>query len=144
MEKEKVAIYKKWWFWTIIGIVIIILFCFIDFKSIILGNTEKNNQAIINQNEDSVESNIIATNDTDKKTEIDVTKLTQENYNKIKEGMQEKEVIEILGEGEKLSPEEAETYLIVWEDPNNTFCRIQIVFDKLTERVVSMTGIGLY
>ena len=29
MEKEKMAIYKKWWFWTIIGIIIIIVFCFV-------------------------------------------------------------------------------------------------------------------
>ena len=144
MKKESVAIYKKWWFWAIIGIMIIIALCFTNFKSIILEKDDKNNQAIINQNEGSVENNIIATNDANNKIEIDVTNLTQENYNKIKEGMKEKEVIEILGEGEKLSPEDAETYLMVWVDPNNTFCRIQIVFDKLTESVVLITGIGLY
>lgn len=34
MKKEKVAIYKKWWLWTIIGIIIIIIiFCFVPIYS---------------------------------------------------------------------------------------------------------------
>ena len=75
--------------------------------------------------------------------EYNKKKLTLENYNKIKIGMSEAEVKEILGEGEKLSPIEANTYLINWIDENDTFCRIQIVFEKNTKTVLNIYQIGL-
>lgn len=75
--------------------------------------------------------------------EYNKKKLTLENYNKIKIGMSEAEVEKILGEGEKLSPTEANTYLINWIDENNTFCRVQIVFDKKTNTVLNMYQTGI-
>ena len=75
--------------------------------------------------------------------EYNKKKLTLENYNKIKIGMLEAEVEEILGKGEKLFPTETNTYLINWIDENDTFCRIQIVFDKDTKTVLTMSQVGL-
>lgn len=75
--------------------------------------------------------------------EYNKKKLTLENYNKIKIGMSEAEVEKILGEGEKLSPAEGNTYLINWIDEDDTFCRIQIVFDKNTKTVSTMLQVGL-
>ena len=75
--------------------------------------------------------------------EYNKKKLTLENYNKIKIGMTEAEVEKILGEGEKLSPAEENTYLINWIDEDDTFCRIQIVFDKNTKTVSTMLQVGL-
>lgn len=58
--------------------------------------------------------------------------ITIEKYDEVREGMTEKEVISILGNGEKLQPEGANGFLMTWGDLNLTkypYYRIQIVFN---------------
>lgn len=71
--------------------------------------------------------------------------ITLEKYDSIKEGMTEKQVISILGNGEKLQPEGSIGFLMtwgeleIWEPP---YYRIQIKFDSSGE-VASKSQMGL-
>lgn len=71
--------------------------------------------------------------------------ITLEKYDSIKEGMTEKQVISILGNGEKLQPEGSIGFLMtwgeleIWEPP---YYRIQIKFDSSGE-VTSKSQMGL-
>ncbi len=71
--------------------------------------------------------------------------ITLKKYDSIKEGMTEKQVISILGNGEKLQTEGSIDFLMtwgkleIWEPP---YYRIQIKFDS-TGKVVSKSQMGL-
>lgn len=66
--------------------------------------------------------------------------ITLEMYNRIKNGMTEKEVISVLGKGEKLNPKNSNTYMIMWGKSGSV---IQITFDKKTNTVIYANQVGL-
>lgn len=145
-KTENKPIYKKWWFWTTIIAIAIISY-------IIVSNYIENKEletSLKNIGEGATEyikgiydadSHLdeftynYATGEVEYKPEI-----TVEKYNQIKEGMTEEEVVSILGSGEKLQPEEANGFLMVWGDlmiSNPPYYRIQITFDssgKVTDK----------
>lgn len=70
------------------------------------------------------------------------TNITLEMYNRINSGMNEKDVINILGTGEKTEGEN--TYLMSWGGSNmSKGYWIQIVFDSSSKNVISKSQIGL-
>ncbi len=70
------------------------------------------------------------------------TNITLEMYNRINSGMNEKDVINILGTGEKTEGEN--TYLMSWGESNmSKGYWIQIVFDSSSKNVISKSQIGL-
>lgn len=148
---ENKPIYIKWWFWTtIIGIIII--------SYIIVSNYIKNKELETSFKSIGEGATEYITGIYDADSHLDEfdynyatgkveykPKITIEKYNQIKEGMTEKEVISILGDGEKLQPEEANGFLIVWGDliiSNPPYYRIQITFDSLG-KVIDKYQIGL-
>ena len=68
--------------------------------------------------------------------------ITLEMYNRINSGMNEKDVINILGTGEKTEGES--TYFMSWGESNmSKGYLIQIVFDSSSKNVISKSQIGL-
>lgn len=130
---------KKWWFWIIatsIGLIICISI------SIYL-ESQKNKKVVANigngasefiEGIDNANSflNEFTYNYETGEVEYQPT-ITIEKYNSIKEGMTEKEVISILGNGEKLQPEGSNGFLITWgelEIWKPPYYRIQVYFNK--------------
>lgn len=88
--------------------------------------------------------NDFAYNETTGKVEYH-PQITLEKYDRIKEGMTEQEVTSILGDGEKIQPEGANSYLMTWGDldlKKPPYCRVQITF-SLNGTVKNKTQIGL-
>ena len=151
-EKEtKKAFYKKWWFWVIIiGVVIISLIIIIEYiKNREIETSIKNiGEGVTN----FIEGVYDADSHVDEFTYNYATgkveykpKITIEKYNEVKKGMTEEEVVNILGNGEKLQPKEANGFLMTWGDiniSNYPYYRIQIAFDFLG-KVTSKYQIGL-
>lgn len=139
---------KKWWFWVII-VVIIALLASIIINQIKQEEVEKTAQNIGNSatdfisEMDSAQSHLNEFSYNYKTGEVEYTpsKITLEMYNRINEGMSEKEVSQILGVGEKLQGEN--TYMISWGDMNmSKGYWIQITFNS-SNKVISKSQIGL-
>lgn len=140
MEKEKVAIYKKWWFWLIVIVLVTIIVLLIFFK---YREKQKIEETIKNIGEgatdyiEGIESanthlNEFSYNYENGEVEYN-PQITIEKYNQIMEGMTEKEVVNILGDGEKIQQEESEGFLMTWGILNLNdypYYRIQITFDS--------------
>lgn len=128
---------KKWWFWTIIILVVVVVILII--KSINTTQTFQNSENI----ENNIQSHLneFTYNYETGEVEYRPTQITLEMYSRINEGMNEKEVIQILGVGEKLEGEN--TYMISWGDINmSKGYTIQIIFNTNNE-VISKSQIGL-
>lgn len=143
---------KKWWFWAIIVTVIIasstiILQC-INKKKIEdnLANIGKEMTDFYSGIENAnTHINEFTYNYETGQVEYKPVTITLEMYNRINNGMTEKEVINILGNGEKLQPEKSAGFLInwgkleIWEYP---YFNIQINFNSSGE-VISKSQLGL-
>ncbi len=142
---------KKWWFWIIvisIGMIICISI------SNYLEN-QKNKKAVANignsasefiEGIDNANSflNEFTYNYETGEVEYHPT-ITIEKYNSIKEGMTEKEVTSILGNGKKLQSEGKNGFLMTWgelETWKPPYYRIQIYFNK-SGVVYSKSQMGL-
>lgn len=144
-------ILKKWWFWLIIGIILIVLIFVIkeyQEKKKIEETFEKIGQLATETYDDTESAEgyadyFIYNYETG---EVEYhPPITLEKYDNIKEGMTEKEVISILGNGEKLEPEESDGFLMTWGDLNLNkapYYRIQINFDS-SGKVFLKSQIGL-
>lgn len=144
-------IIKKWWFWLIIIAEVIVGIIFIkeyreqkELKDTIktIGESASDFYEEV-QNAEGYSDYFIYNYETG---EVEYhPPITLEKYDSIKEGMTEKQVISILGNGEKLQPEGSIGFLMtwgeleIWEPP---YYRIQIKFDSSGE-VVSKSQMGL-
>ena len=139
MEEKKKTFYKKWLFW--LGIIVVIIIVVVIIKYI--DDTQKTKETLRNIGEgatDYIQGTKNTTSHIDEFTynyttgEVEYKpQITIEKYNSIKEGMTEKEVINILGDGEKLQPEPNSGFLITWGDlnlNNPPYYRIQITFNS--------------
>lgn len=149
-KKEKKPIYKKWWFWLIILVIIIIFIVIIkwlenkaletSFENIGEGATnfiEGINDADSHLDEFTYN---YETGKVEYKPQI-----TIEKYNQIKEGMTQDEVINILGDGEKIQSEGSVGFLMTWGDlnlSNPPHYSIHITFDSYG-KVSSKNQLGL-
>lgn len=149
-NKKENALYKKWWFWLIIVILIlIIIFSILKIKE----------QRMLNRKMETVAesaSNFISSTK-DVKSHLDEFSynyetgqteykplITIEKYNNIKEGMNEEEVVLLLGNYDKKSDGE-NTYMLEWGNaysPAYNGYWIQIVFD-MRNRVSRKYQVGL-
>lgn len=139
---------KKWWFW-IIAICICVFICMIIVSYLENKKSESVQSKIGGEASDYISGINNAQSHIDEfsynygtgEVEYKASKITLEMYNRIKEGMNEKEVIQILGNGEKMEGDN--TYILSWGDINmsNEFS-IQIVFNK-DKTVLSKSQIGL-
>ena len=144
-------IIKKWWLWLIIIAIVIAGIIFIkeyreqkklkDTMETIGESTSDFYEEV--QNAEGYSDYFIYNYETG---EVEYhPPITLEKYDSIKEGMTEKQVISILGNGEKLQPEGSIGFLMtwgeleIWEPP---YYRIQIKFDSSGE-VVSKSQMGL-
>lgn len=150
VKKEKIF-YKKWWFWAIIiGIAIISFIIIIEY--IKNKETETSLKNIGEGATNFIEGIYDADSHLDEFTynyttgEVEYKpEITIEKYNQVKEGMTEEEVVSILGSGEKLQPEEANGFLMVWGDimiSNPPYYRIQIAFNS-SGKVINKYQLGL-
>lgn len=146
-------IIKKWWFWLIIlFITIIVVVSIVQIQK--NKNLEKEIETIgessLNYyngiNKANSHLNEFTYNYETGQVEYKPEKITLEMYNRIKSEMLEDEVTQILGMGEKTEIEGANSYIITWGDlnlSNPPYYRIQIIFDKKTQTVISFNQIGL-
>lgn len=144
-------IIKKWWFWVIVFMVLIIIGLIIreSTKQIKLKETAKNirnsaSEFIAGINNAQSHSNEFSYNYETGKTEYTPLKITLEMYNSIKQEMTQEEVISILGKyNNKLDSEN--TYILEWGNsysPVNDGYWIQIVFNK-DKKVLNKYQVGL-
>lgn len=146
-------IIKQWWFWCIICLILIVISIII-----IKVNEEKQLEESINnvangmntfiENIDNAESyaDDFYYNENTGEVEYIPNSLTMDKYNKISYGMTEKQVIEILGTGEKLMPQDGNTYLITYGNLNLSkipYYYVTITFDKHNNTVASYNQLGL-
>ena len=144
-------IIKKWWFWLTVIIALIGIGVFIneykenkelERKFEIMGTaaTEFYNEL---QNAKGYSDYIIYNYETN---EVEYhPPITIKTYNRIEEGMTEKEVISIIGNGEKLQPEGSIGFLMTWGDldlSKSPYYIIQITFDE-DGKVKSKSQVGL-
>lgn len=145
------GIIKKWWLWLIIIAVAIVGIIFIkEYKEQkklkdtmeTIGESASDFYEEV-QNAEGYSDYFIYNYETG---EVEYyPPITLEKYDSIKEGMTEKQVISILGNGEKIQPEGSIGFLMtwgeleIWEPP---YYRIQIKFDSSGE-VVSKSQMGL-
>lgn len=141
-------LYKKIPFWLII-IIIILLIIIISYikkqkeieKSII--NTLSASDFIAGIENAKSHIDEFSYNNTTGKTEYIPKKITLEMYNRIREDMNEDDVICILGSNEVEKLEAENTYILTWGDMEmKKGYWIQIIFDK-DKKVVSKSEIGL-
>lgn len=144
-------ILKKWWIWLIISIIIVALILIIKeyqeknkleetFKNIGKSATDMHNKI---ENAEGYLDYFTYNYDTEEVGHH--PPITLEKYDNIKEGMTEKEVVSILGNGEKLQPEGSNGFLMTWGDlnlSNAPYYRIQINFDS-SGKVFLKSQIGL-
>ena len=144
-------IIKKWWFWiTIACVILVVVLGMMKFKE--QKQLEDTYKTIGESASDFYTGIEKADTHLDEFTynyetgEVEYhPPITLEKYDSIKEGMTEKQVISILGNGEKLQPEGSIGFLMtwgeleIWEPP---YYRIQIKFDSSGE-VVSKSQMGL-
>lgn len=148
------CVIKKWWFWLIVIAVAIVGIIFIkeyrEQKK--LKDTKRYNETIGEsaldfyeevQNAEGYSDYFIYNYETG---EVEYhPPITLEKYNSIKDGMTEKQVISILGNGEKMQPEGSVGFLMTWgelETWKSPYYRIQIKFDS-SGKVNSKSQIGL-
>lgn len=151
MEKEKKPIFKKWWFWLIFAIILITIILVVG-KVREERELDKTMQTIGNSASDYMKGIDNAKSHLDEFSYNNATgkvdykpKITLEAYNKIKEGMTQEEIVEILGEQENRLEGE-NTYILEWGDsykPVTGGYWIQIVFDNKTNKVTNMSQVGL-
>lgn len=146
-------ILKKWWIWLIVLIVMAIAVTItVKVKSQrelekSLNNVAEGMQDFIDgtDNANSHINDFYYDENTGEVIYIP-NSLTLEKYSKVLYGMTEKEVIEILGEGNKLAPEESSSYIITWGDLNiwnPPYYYVTITFDKQTNTVIDSSQLGL-
>lgn len=148
MKERK--IYKKWWFWIAILLIFIIVIIIMKYKEQkeIEESIENINEGITDfiEGTDKADSHLDEFIFNDTTDEIDyVPKITIKEYNRIKNGMTEDQVVSILGKGEKSQPDENSGFLMSWGDfnlNNPPYYRIQIVFNSSGE-VTSKRQLGL-
>lgn len=143
-------IIKKWWFWLIIIVIIIVGICIkqylenkeLERKFEKIGEGASSYYTEI-QEAEGYSDYFIYNYETG---EVEYhPPISLEKYDSIKEGMTEKQVISILGNGEKIQPEGSIGFLMtwgeleIWEPP---YYRIQIKFDSFGE-VASKSQMGL-
>lgn len=144
-------ILKKWWLWLIILILIIwAIIAIKDYKD--KKEIEEKFSAMGEAASDFYEGIQTAEGYSDYFTYNYSTEeveyhppITIERYNNIKEGMTEKEVVSILGDGEKLQPEGSNGFLMTWGDLDLSkypYYRIQITFDN-SGNVTNKMQLGL-
>ena len=148
---DKKAIYKNGWFWLIIIIIGIILIVMIN-EIVENKEREKSMQRIAETMKDFMEETDNAKSHIDEFSynyetgEVEYhPEITLESYDKIKEEIKKKNVINILGSGEKIQSEESSGYLMTWgnlETWEFPYYCIQITFDS-TNKVISKNQIGL-
>lgn len=143
-------IVKKWWFWIIIFFTVLIII-FIIFK-IIEENKIKTNMVSmvegmsdyykgINNSKSHIDE--FNYNNTTGKVEYRPT-ITLEKYNNIREGMDDKEVVSIIGNYDKKSEGE-NTYMLEWGNAYSPVYNgywIQIIFDT-NNKVLNKYQTGL-
>lgn len=146
-------IIKKWWFWVIVICIIFV---------VVMAMIERNQQRQIKETAEKIgeSASDFYTGTQEANTHLDeftynyetgeveyrAETVTLEMYNRIKNGMSEEEVVNILGIGEKLSTEGSNTYMITWGDVNITkepYYNVQIIFNNDTKEVVNKSQIGL-
>lgn len=145
------CIIKKWWFWLIIIVVVIVGVIFIkeyrEQKKLNDTMETIGESALVfyeeAQNAEGYSDYFIYNYETG---EVEYhPPITLEKYNSIKDGMTEKQVISILGNGEKMQPEGSVGFLMTWgelETWKSPYYRIQIKFDS-SGKVNSKSQIGL-
>lgn len=144
-------IIKKWWFWlTIVVLITWIVIGVKDYKekkeleskfeTMAEGMTDYYEQV---KNAEGYSDYFIYNYSTG---EVEYhPPITIERYDSVKEGMTEKQVVSILGNGEKLQPEGSNGFLMTWgelEIWNPPYYRIQITFDS-AGKVSSKSQMGL-
>lgn len=148
--KKKTTFYKKWWFWLIVISIIIISIMII--KWLENKKIETSFENIGEGATDFIEGINDADSHLDEFTynyetgEVEYKpQITIEKYNQIKEGMTQDEVINILGDGEKLQPDGSEGFLMTWGDlnlSNSPYYCIHVIFDS-SGKVSSKYQLGL-
>lgn len=149
--EEKKKIYKKWWFWVIIaviiGIVIIGIKEYISYKKVQEGVDNFSN-SMTNYANGFIEAEgyLDEFNETLETNEIEYTSIiTLEKFDLIQNGMTEDEVTRILGEGEKSQPEGNYGFMISYGDlylSNPPYYAVQIIFNS-SSQVINKMQIGL-
>lgn len=143
---------KKWWFWTILLIICIILYVAISFymenkrlkeSTTNIGDGASDFIEGINNAQSHV--NEFSYNNATGKAEYKPSKITLEMYNKIQEGMSQEEVLLILGQYEDILNGE-NTYTLEWGNeysPMYDGYWIQITFDINKKEVLKKYQYGL-
>ncbi len=144
-------ILKRWWIWLIVIVLLVTIVVIIkEYKEQkklkdtmeTIGKSASDFYEGI-QDAEGYSGNFIYNYETEKVE--DYPSITLENYDNIKEGMTEKEVVSILGDGEKLQPEGSNGFLMTWGDLDLSkypYYRIQITFDN-SGNVTNKMQLGL-
>lgn len=143
---------KKWWFWTIILIICIILYVAISFymenkrlKESITNIGDGASDFIEGINNAQSHVNEFYYNNTTGEAEYKPSKITLEMYDKIQEGMSQEEVVLILGQYEDILNGE-NTYTLEWGNeysPMYDGYWIQITFDINKKETLKKHQFGL-
>lgn len=149
-EKNKLKLYKEWWFWLIIALIIIII-GFVVYKiqeEIRLTNSFKNIakgfEEYYQQKENTTSHlNDFSYNYETGEVEYTPSNITIEMYNKIKEGMERKKVEEILGKGRETPNIEEQSYYLNWGVEEGLKENQVIVIEFYNNKVTGKTQLGL-